>query len=218
MITSVVGSYLKPKSLSLAAFVLAGGKSVRMGRDKALLDWQGQTLLARALALANSIASPARIVGDASKFTQFAEVFEDVYRDQGPLAGIHAALTGSPAELNLVLAVDAPFVEIGFLEYLVAQASGCAALVTVPHAAGGWQPLCAVYRRQFAAIAERALQAGRNRIDSLFAGLDIRAISQAEIVKEGFSESMFRNLNTPADYAGSVNPSAVRVGDGSDGG
>ena len=152
----------------LAAFVLAGGKSSRMGEDKAFLKLGSQTLLVRALQLAHSVARDVRIAGEASKFAAFGRVVEDVHPDHGPLAGIHAALQNTTAELNLILAVDLPFVSSKFLEYLASQARASSAVVTVPHAGGGWQPLCAIYRREFADSAEQSLREGRNKIDALF--------------------------------------------------
>ncbi len=185
----------------LAAYVLAGGKSTRMGADKAFLELGGTTLLARALDLARSVAHGACIVGDPQKFGAFAPAVEDVFHDQGPLAGIHAALQASSAELNLVLAVDLPFVEAKFLKYLAAQARATPAVVTVPRAAGGWQPLCAVYRRSFAEVAERSLRAGRNKIDRLFAEVETRALEETDLSRLGFSAEMFRNLNTREELA-----------------
>ena len=152
----------------VAAFILAGGKSTRMGADKAFVVLDGRTLLARALESARGVTADVRIVGDPAKFAEFAPVVEDVFRECGPLGGIHAALRASAAELNLMLAVDVPFVSAGLVEFLIARARGSAALVTVARAGGRWQPLCAVYRREFADAAEKALQQGRYKIDALF--------------------------------------------------
>jgi molybdopterin-guanine dinucleotide biosynthesis protein A len=69
----------------------------------------------------------------------------------------------------------------------------------VPRDATGWQPLCAVYRREFAHAAERALLAGRNRIDVLFDAVRTRVIEREELEGAGFSRSIFRNLNTPEE-------------------
>ena len=87
----------------LTAFILAGGKSTRMGTDKAFVDYDGRTLLLRALDLARSVATDVRIVGSKEKFAAFGPVVEDIFRDCGPLGGIHAALRASPTELNLML-------------------------------------------------------------------------------------------------------------------
>src|SRR2546421_9488043 len=69
----------------LTVFILAGGKSTRMGRDKAFVEFQGRTLLARTLDLAASVTPAVRIVGSRKKFAAFAPVVEDVFRDCGPL-------------------------------------------------------------------------------------------------------------------------------------
>jgi molybdopterin-guanine dinucleotide biosynthesis protein A len=184
----------------VSAFILAGGKSTRMGADKAFVEYEGRTLLARALDLTRSVVSGVWIVGSKQKFAALAPVVEDVFRDCGPLGGIHAALLGSFTELNLMLAVDMPFVPRAFLQYLITQArSAPDAVVTVPRSDGRRQPLCAIYRREFAVVAERALQAGRNRIDRLFGEVHTRVIEQAELEGAGFSSAMFRNLNTPEE-------------------
>ena len=88
-------------SADVAAFVLAGGKSTRMGADKAFVILDGRTMLARALELARTVSDNVHIVGSAEKFAAFAPVVEDVFRGCGPLGGIHAALRASPAELKV---------------------------------------------------------------------------------------------------------------------
>jgi molybdopterin-guanine dinucleotide biosynthesis protein A len=187
-------------SPDLAAFILAGGKSTRMGADKAFVMLGGRTLLARALELARSITPEVRIVGDPAKFAPFAPVVEDVFRGCGPLAGIHAALRSSQTELNLILAVDVPFVSPALLQYLIKRArSSASAAVTIAKAGGGWQPLCAVYRREFADAAEQSLRTGRYKIDGLFEATRTQRITEEELEAAGFSPKMFRNLNTPED-------------------
>ncbi len=183
----------------LTAFVLAGGQSSRMGADKALLEWQEGTLLDRAVSTARDVAPITRIVGPRERFAAYGEVVEDVYRDRGPLAGIHAALAASTTELNLILAVDMPFVEPNLLRFLVTRAREGSPVVTVPKVGGGWQPLCAVYRRSFAEVAERALREGRNKIDALFTQVPVCVVNEPELRHLGFEASLFDNLNTRAE-------------------
>jgi len=185
----------------LTAFILAGGHSRRMGRNKAFLELGGRSLLDRALELANAVASTVRIVAPQEHFLTTARTIEDVFPDSGPLGGIHAALTCTATELNLVLAVDSPFVEPDFLRYMIAQASQVSAVVTVPQAATGFQPLCAVYRRDFREVAELALKKSKNKIDALFVDVETRVIAEPEIRRMGFSPKMFQNLNTPEEFA-----------------
>jgi molybdenum cofactor guanylyltransferase len=189
----------------LSAFVLAGGKSTRMGTDKAFVMLDGRTLLARMLDVARSLTPEVAIVGDPSKFSAFAPVIEDAFPGCGPLGGIHAALCASRSELNVILAVDIPFMSTALVNYILSRAKSSDACVTLPRAAGGLQPLCAVYRRSFADLAERALKAGKNKIDAVFDETRILVLSEQEIQHAGFALTNFQNLNTPRDLASAQN-------------
>lgn len=187
-------------------FVLAGGKSSRMGTgtDKAFLELGGQTLLDRALDVMGAVCDRVAIVGDPAKFTKYGSskyesVVADIFLGCGPLAGIHAALLHSSAELNLMLAVDMPFVSQELLTFLFAEAEKSEAIVTVPRSGKGLQPLCAVYRSDFSTVAEQALRAGKYKIDALFSSVSVRVIEEGELTAAGFSEQSFFNVNTPQD-------------------
>jgi molybdopterin-guanine dinucleotide biosynthesis protein A len=184
----------------LTAFILAGGKSSRMGEDKASLRLGDGTLLSRALNLARSLTPNVRIVGETAKFAKFGPVVEDVYPERGPLGGIHAALVSTKTALNLMLAVDTPFIESNFLEFLISEARQSGAVVTVPRSGGHIHSLCAVYRKEFAAMAEQSLILGQNRIDVLFSSVKTRVIEEPELRQLGFFAEMFRNLNTPDEW------------------
>ena len=184
-----------------SAFILAGGKSTRMGTDKAFVLLDGRTLLARMLDLARQVTSDVRIVGDPVKFAPFAPTIEDIFPGCGPLGGIHAALRSSPTDLNVILAVDVPFVSLALLAFLISRARNSDANVTLARAAGGFQPLCAVYRRSFADAAEKALRSGRYKIDALFDQINTLIVGEEELESAGFSPRIFRNLNAPQDLA-----------------
>ena len=199
---------MQPAAPPLSAFVLAGGKSTRMGTDKAFVVLQGRQLVERALELARSVTSTVSIVGDPGKFARFGPVVEDIFPACGPLGGIHAALRGSGTDLNLILAVDVPFVSAALLQYLVRRsAESPAALVTVARTGRRWQPLCAIYRRRFADLAEPSLRAGRYKIDALFDQKRTQVITGEELVAAGFSAHLFTNVNTPEDLAAAREPS-----------
>ncbi len=199
---------------SRMGFILAGGKSSRMGTDKAFLDFDGETLLDRALGAMGAVCDRVAIVGDPAKFTKYASAetgsksglryqraVPDTFPECGPLGGIHAALTHSDAELNLILAVDMPFVSPQLLAFLFTAAEAGDAVITVPRSGKGLQPLCAVYRREFSAVAERALRAGKYKVDAAFSKVSIRIIEESELEEAGFSERSFFNVNTPQDIA-----------------
>jgi molybdopterin-guanine dinucleotide biosynthesis protein A len=185
----------------LTAFVLAGGKSRRMGSDKAFVMFKGERLLARAIQVCRAVTSNVIIVGDRKKFSPYAPVVEDIFPGCGPLAGIHAALRASHTDLNLLLAVDLPFVGPGILRYLLTQAGPSEVLVTVPRAEHGLHPLCAIYRPGFSDLAENSLRQGRYKIDALFDTVNTNVIEEDVLQAAGFSPHIFRNLNTPEELA-----------------
>jgi len=170
-----------------------------MGEEKALLEFAGTTLLERALATLREVTPDVYIVGARERFERFGRVVEDIYRERGPLGGIHAALNASQAEWNVILAVDLPFVTAALLRFLVEKARESKARVTAPRVGGGFQPLCAVYRREFGGTAAEALEAGENKIDRLFAPATARIVEEEELARFTFTAGMFDNLNTPDD-------------------
>jgi molybdopterin-guanine dinucleotide biosynthesis protein A len=184
---------------SAAGFILAGGRSSRFGADKAFVEIGGRTLLERGIETMRSVCDTVAIVGDPAKFAGYGPVVSDIYRDCGPLGGIHGALLGSTAELNLVMAVDMPLVTADLLAFLLRTASASDAVVVVPRTTSGFQPLCAVYRRSFAVCAEKALRAGKYKIDALFEEVPVRILEAEEMANAGIAERMFFNVNTSED-------------------
>ena len=101
-----------------------------------------------------------------------------------------------------MLAVDTPFISSEFLRFLISHArSDREAIVTMPISTGRPQPLCAIYRREFAAIAEKSLRAGQNKIGRLFDEVPTRVIEDEDLHAAGFKPGIFRNLNTPEELA-----------------
>lgn len=185
--------------LSRAAFVLAGGKSSRMGTNKAFLDFGGQSLLQHSLATLKLVCDDVVIVGDPDLFAEFGLVVSDLFPGCGPLGGIHAALKNSSADLNLLLAVDMPLVSPALLRFLFAAAEHTDSIVTVPRTSKGFQPLCAVYRHEFVETAEANLRAGKYKIDASFSAIPLRIIDETELSAAGFTENNFFNINTLTD-------------------
>lgn len=192
-------------SKALTGFVLAGGKSSRMGTDKAQLRLStGETLLEHSLALVATVASEVRILGLRQRYASLAwsgAIVEDEFPDRGPLAGIHAGLKGSPTELNLVLAVDMPAMTSECLRYLIARAESSTALVVVPDIGGQQQPLGAIYRKDFFRIAEQALREGRNKVNGAFRPESTLVVSSTEMSAAGFGPELFDNLNTEDEWS-----------------
>jgi len=185
----------------LSGFVLAGGRSTRMGQDKATVTLNGTTLLQHALAALNEVCSHVAILGRHELYGSLAPVYEDIFPGCGPLGGIHAALSSSKTQFNLIIAVDTPFLAPEFLSYLADRAIDSGAIVTTPEIDDYTQPLCTVYSLDFHAIAEQALRQGNYKIVPLFPKDRTLVIKESELKKFAFAADMLENLNTPEDLA-----------------
>jgi molybdopterin-guanine dinucleotide biosynthesis protein A len=190
--------------MDASGFILAGGKSSRMGTDKSLLRFGDSTLIEGAIERMRQVTPEVAIVSPRDDLVRYAPVIHDIYPDRGPLGGIHAALAFSGHELNVMLAVDMPFVDPELLKRLLAVAGESHTAVTAPQTRDGWQPLCAVYRREFAAVAERSLRGDDYKIDRLFKEVATRIVSEAELYAWGYTPQAFMNLNSPVDVRNAV--------------
>jgi len=183
-------------------YVLAGGKSRRMGEDKALLPFGDQPLGAWVAERVRQACGKVAVIGDAAKYAGWGfPMAQDIFADSGPLGGIHAALTHSAADLNLVVGCDMPYVSVEFLERLLEIAGEAPGDAVVPVSADyGYEPLCAVYKPSCLGRMEQALRAGRRRISEVFAELTLRAVPPAEWQPYDPQGRLFQNLNTREDY------------------
>jgi molybdenum cofactor guanylyltransferase len=183
----------------LTGFVLAGGKSTRMGKDKAVLSLHGRTLLETALTTLRALTPQVSIIGPAHLYGEYAPTVPDIFTGCGPLAGIHAALSHTQTEFNMVVAVDTPFLSTKLLDYLSERAINSRSVVTAPEINAYPQPLCAIYSRGFLPIADSALRGGNYKIVPLFPHPGTLIVCQAELEQFAFTAEMFENLNTPED-------------------
>ena len=126
---------------------------------------------------------------------------DEALQHSGPLGGIHAALSATEAELNLIVGCDMPYLSQEFLELLVHIGGETDADGVVPTSAEfGYEPLCAVYKRSCLAPMGRALQAGRRRVSEVFAELRLRWVPPEEWQRCDPAGRLFRNLNTREEY------------------
>jgi molybdenum cofactor guanylyltransferase len=110
-----------PVPAEVGGYVLAGGKSSRMGRDKALIELAGSPLLCHAVKKLRRVCMDVRVLGANPAFTAYAPIVPDLHPDCGPLGGMEAALVHSVFDWNLFLPVDMPFLPSAFLNNWVHQ-------------------------------------------------------------------------------------------------
>jgi molybdopterin-guanine dinucleotide biosynthesis protein A len=171
-----------------------------MGTNKALLSLNGTTLVEQTKATVAQVCEKVFLLGSRQLYGSFGECYEDIYRDCGPLGGIHTALVNSPSPYSLVTSVDTPFVSAEFLSYMVERAVNSSTVVTAPCIGGVVQPVCAVFSRSFLPLVEAALKSGKHKVEPLFPPHQTLVLTEAEVEQFALSAEMFENLNTPEDF------------------
>jgi len=194
----------------VAAIVLAGGGSRRMGSDKSVLPWHGSTLLRRVTGILQRVADPVVVVaapGHAPDPAPDVELAFDSVPGRGPLEGIAAGLraVGDRRPAAFVAAVDMPFLHPAFAERLAALLGD--AEVALPEANGHRHPTAAVYRTGVLPVLEQLLEAGSLEPANLFARVSVRIVEPQELAEPGSLE----NLNTPEDYRAALERPLPRV-------
>jgi molybdenum cofactor guanylyltransferase len=200
----------------ITGFVLAGGQSRRMGQDKASLRWGEASFLQLAVSRMRQVTS--RVLISGGKEGAETPVLPDAIAGRGPLGGLHALLTHSNTDWNLVLALDMPLVSADLLRFIVDRCCE-ATLAVVPRLDAGknsaaapasvLQPLCAAYHRGLQPAIEQALASGDLSIHRLLERVStgmmsaetkaVRVIDEDELLSAGFSRELLFNVNTPKD-------------------
>lgn len=185
--------------LTVSAIVQAGGQSRRMGRDKALIEFQGKPLIAHVIDTLRTLTGDVIVVSNRSDlYGSFgARVTPDYEPPCGPLGGLAAGLQAAQHELAIVVACDMPFISPALLRWLVTLAPDYE--VVVPQTGDDFEPLHAVYRRTCRGPIAQRLSTGQRRVISFFAEVRVRVVPEADwrvIDPQGRS---LLNLNTPLD-------------------
>ena len=187
----------------VTGIILAGGRSRRLGRDKAVEPFGGQPLIARVIGLVQgltdeivvSVADPAR--AEALPLEDTHRIAVDIYPDGGSLGGIYAGLNAASSEWGLVVACDMPFLNRQLFEYMLAQRAGYDAVVPMP---GDFpEPTHALYSRNCLPHIEARLKANNLKISGFFDDVRVRYIRENEVRRFDPELHSFFNVNSPED-------------------
>jgi molybdopterin-guanine dinucleotide biosynthesis protein A len=195
---------------NIRAYVLAGGASSRFGRDKALVCFGAKPLLLEIVSLAKTCASDVLVVADARKYMNLGadlKSVEDRWPGEGPLGGIitglqHSAATNHPAEWNLILSCDMPFLSAEWLKFLVdrARTGDPETQVILPHSAHGPEPLCACYRTSAAEPLKNVFDLGIRKVTQALKQVRTEVLDESVWKRFDSTGHLFWNMNTPADF------------------
>ena len=185
----------------VAGFVLAGGASARMGRDKALLSIAGEALVARTARLVESAAGETTVIGNAVACRAIGlRAANDDWTRAGPLGGIATALGVSKAAWNLIVACDLPYLTKGWLNYVIARALSSQADAVMPMNARGAEPLCAMYHRRCEPVLRVELERGTRKVTDALRTVTVEMIVPLEWKAFDSEGLLFKNMNSPQDY------------------
>lgn len=192
--------HMKPAGLIFSALILAAGASRRMGRDKAWLPVEGQSLLQRQVALVRAVGGREIFISgrpDTDYSALGCPMLQDAFPDAGPLAGIERGLTAATTPLLLVLAVDLPRMDAATLEDLLSLCS-CDAGV-VPRISGETEPLVAIYPRKAHPLATEQLTTGHNAVRTFAQRCEAQGLVQFIDLPPDVAPA-FTNWNRPDDF------------------
>ncbi|MBK8466274.1 MAG: molybdenum cofactor guanylyltransferase [Chloracidobacterium sp.] len=202
--------------MDLDAFILIGGRSSRLGTDKAFVELGGKTLAVRSADIVETALSPNRITFVARDKDQFkpellSSLGHSVIADQKPgfgaWSGIDAALRNAQSEWIFILACDLPFVLAELLQLLAGFAKGDSEAVVPRQADARLQPLCAFYRiKPTLAVVETIFtgQSSPPPLNAIFDGLQTHIIEPDEYAELPNAEKLFLNINTENDLSAAL--------------
>ena len=182
-----------------SAVILAGGRSSRLGQDKAFLEVNGQFLIERVIErLAQLVDEVIIVANDVERYANLeALVISDVYPGKGALGGIYSGLRAASGRHSLVVACDMPFLDVSLLRYM--QGLGAQYDVVIPRMGKLTEALHAVYSRGCLPFIEQQLRAGDLRIIRFFPQVRVRYVDQEEMEVFDPEHLSFFNINSQAD-------------------
>lgn len=185
---------------NISAAIMAGGRSRRMGRNKALLRYRGRPLIDHVYEIVQTVFEDVFLVTNDPGLFDFLPCAKipDRIPGKGPISGVDAALRHSRHPYVLVVGCDAPFLSPALLELLAGKSEG--ADVVIPFGPKGPEPLCSVYGKGCLPLIDESIRKGDLKLVELATRLPTREVSVAEVatVDPGFRS--FRNINTPGEF------------------
>jgi len=187
------------RCIPITSIVLAGGRSLRLGREKAFLEVKGQFLIERIIGRLQKLSEEIIIVSDeAHRYEGFeATVVSDVYPGKGSLGGIYSGLRKASNPYALVVACDMPFLNLPLVRYM--QTLAASYDVVIPRIGQHTEALHAIYSRNCLPFMEEQLQKGDLKIIRFFPQVRVRYVEQDEIEVFDAQHLSFFNINTEAD-------------------
>lgn len=181
------------------AIILAGGKSSRIGQNKAFLKFANSTLIEHLIDKMQEITKEIVLVTNQPELYADFQVkcITDEIKGKGPLGGLHAGLKSSKAWLNFVVACDMPFINPELISYMFEYTKGYD--VVVPYVNNKLEPLHAIYSKQCIIPIEKCLVNDQRKLISFYAQVRVKYLTERYLSHFNLAQ-VFYNINTPDDY------------------
>ena len=187
---------MKGNIMTTGCVILAGGRSSRMGTDKALLSIEDKNFIVK---LCDTFSFfEEKIIGRGDREVQADVVWKvipDVYPHHGPIGGLHAALVCCQADALFVTACDTPLLHSAIYDKLRSKMTENVDVVIAVTEDGKYHPLCGIYRKSVGKIMEEQILGGNNRM------MQVLKKVRVEYVEVRAEEYGLYNINTPEQYA-----------------
>lgn len=184
----------------ITGIILVGGKSRRMGRDKAFLTIDGQPIVERILTVfRDNFAEVVLVGGPEERYATYGfPHVPDIYPGSS-LGGLYSGLFRAGTEYVFVASCDLPYPNGDLLRYFCSLRAGYDAVV--PVSASGYEPLFALYRKSCLGPMQSLLERGNFCAYGYFPDINVRYVPQHELAALDREGTAFVNINTPAQYA-----------------
>lgn len=195
-----MGADYEQPLLPMTGIILAGGKSSRMGRNKAFIEWDGVPLIERSLEVFHSVFSQVLISSNHPElYAKYGvEVVQDNILDRGPLGGLEACLRVAQFEYSFFAACDMPFLDHRVIRFMAERIDR--AHILVPDVDGGLHPLHSFYHKDCLTIIEKRLKAQEVKLMDLLQVLPVKYIKEEEFKDFPQIRLCVSNVNTPQEY------------------
>jgi molybdopterin-guanine dinucleotide biosynthesis protein A len=194
--------------MNVSIVIQAGGQSSRMGEDKGLVELCGKPMIQNIIDRLSPFADEMIITTNRPGiYKQFGiQMFEDIYKDYGALAGLHTALSSARNEMVFVIACDLPFVNTSLFKFMKNMFEAKPVDLVIPRTEKGYEPFYAFYKRNNCLpLITDAIESGKRRLISWFENAMVHPIYEDQLREFDPNLNSFVNINTPEDLENAKN-------------
>jgi len=193
---------MNTKTKPINGYILAGGKSSRMGTDKGLLLFEGKAMIQYVIEQMQAVFSKLVLVSNNPEYEKFGlEVIPDLIKDSGPAGGIYTALKHSKAKLNFIVSCDMPFITKEAIAFIIENTNE--SQIVLLENQGKIEPLFGIYSKDCENIWLELIQQNTIKLQKMVSHFNLKTIPVEN--NEIFKKSFFNNINTKEDFDNASN-------------